>query len=132
MCGRFVLMSPGRDLAKHFGLQEEPDLRPRYDIASTQVVVAIRLETRIPGSLSVNVGFPVSKTVACLADDFQRRGNCLDYASHYFRLPFPEFQVGTSLARPGIKDLTSQSPSAAVTQDTSSQNCSGDARTTSN
>ncbi len=57
-------MKVGRDLAERFGLEEVPDLKPRYNIASTQVVVAIRLETRIQASLSVNVGFPVSQTVA--------------------------------------------------------------------
>ncbi len=44
MCGRFVLMTVGKDLAKQFGLEEEPDLRPRYNIAPTQIVVIIRLD----------------------------------------------------------------------------------------
>ena len=44
MCGRFVLMTVGKDLAKRFGLEEEPDLRPRYNIAPTQMVVIIRLD----------------------------------------------------------------------------------------
>ena len=43
MCGRFVLMTPGRDLAERFGLEEALDLEPRYNIAPTQVVVIIRL-----------------------------------------------------------------------------------------
>lgn len=44
MCGRFVLMTPGRDLAKRFGLEEVAELEPRYNIAPTQVVVIIRLD----------------------------------------------------------------------------------------
>ncbi|MBI4964184.1 MAG: SOS response-associated peptidase [Desulfomonile tiedjei] len=42
MCGRFVLMTPGKSLAKLFGLEEEPDLGPRYNIAPTQQVAIIR------------------------------------------------------------------------------------------
>ena len=44
MCGRFVLMTPGRSLAKRFGLEEVPDLEPRYNIAPTQMVAMIRLD----------------------------------------------------------------------------------------
>jgi putative SOS response-associated peptidase YedK len=45
MCGRFVLMTPGRSLASRFRLTEEPTLEPRYNIAPTQVV-AIVAESR--------------------------------------------------------------------------------------
>ena len=44
MCGRFILTSPGRDLAEHFGLMTEPELSPRYNIAPTQEVATIRLD----------------------------------------------------------------------------------------
>jgi putative SOS response-associated peptidase YedK len=44
MCGRFVLMTPGKDLAERFGLEEAPDLDPRYNIAPTQMVAVIRLD----------------------------------------------------------------------------------------
>ena len=44
MCGRFVLMTVGKDLAGRFGLEEVPDLRPRYNIAPTQIVVIIRVD----------------------------------------------------------------------------------------
>jgi putative SOS response-associated peptidase YedK len=44
MCGRFVLMTVGKDLAKQFGLEEVPDLEPHYNIAPTQMVVIIRLD----------------------------------------------------------------------------------------
>lgn len=37
-------MTPGKDLAEHFGLEEALDLEPRYNIGATQVVVIIRLD----------------------------------------------------------------------------------------
>ncbi|MGO9121846.1 MAG: SOS response-associated peptidase family protein [Desulfomonilaceae bacterium] len=43
MCGRFVLMTQGKDLAERFGLEEIADLEPRYNIAPTQKVAIIRL-----------------------------------------------------------------------------------------
>jgi putative SOS response-associated peptidase YedK len=49
MCGRFVLMSPGKSLASHFRLAEEPELEPRYNIAPTQSVPVIKNK---PGALS--------------------------------------------------------------------------------
>jgi len=42
MCGRFILTSPGKNLAEHFGLLEEPELSPRYNIAPTEEIAAIR------------------------------------------------------------------------------------------
>ncbi|MCC7355123.1 MAG: SOS response-associated peptidase family protein, partial [Anaerolineae bacterium] len=43
MCGRFVLITPGEVLAEQFQLSEAPALAPRYNIAPTQPVAAIRL-----------------------------------------------------------------------------------------
>ena len=37
MCGRFVLMTPGRSLAESFKLEEVPDPEPRYNIAPAQI-----------------------------------------------------------------------------------------------
>jgi putative SOS response-associated peptidase YedK len=42
MCGRFVLMTLGRDLAQRFELAQEPPLEARYNIAPTQAVAVIR------------------------------------------------------------------------------------------
>jgi len=42
MCGRFVLMTPGKSLASHFRLTEEPELEPRYNIAPTQLVPIVK------------------------------------------------------------------------------------------
>ncbi len=44
MFGRFVLMTVGKDLAKQFGIEEALDLKPRYNVAPTQMVVIIRLD----------------------------------------------------------------------------------------
>jgi putative SOS response-associated peptidase YedK len=43
MCGRFTLTDPDADLSVQFGLPEIPDLEPRYNIAPTQPVAAVRL-----------------------------------------------------------------------------------------
>jgi putative SOS response-associated peptidase YedK len=42
MCGRFSLFSPAADLAAWLGLPEVPALEPRYNVAPTQPVAAVR------------------------------------------------------------------------------------------
>jgi putative SOS response-associated peptidase YedK len=42
MCGRFTLSVPPHAVAELFGLPEPPDLFPRYNIAPTQQVAAVR------------------------------------------------------------------------------------------
>jgi putative SOS response-associated peptidase YedK len=42
MCGRFTLTDPDQDLAVQFNLPQIPDLKPRYNIAPTQPVAAVR------------------------------------------------------------------------------------------
>jgi len=42
MCGRFSLTTPGELIAETFGLEEAPELQPRYNIAPTQPVLAVR------------------------------------------------------------------------------------------
>ena len=42
MCGRFALISPGEEVATLFELAETPQLAPRYNIAPTQPVAAVR------------------------------------------------------------------------------------------
>ena len=44
MCGRFTLTDPDADIAVQFGLPEIPDTPPRYNIAPTQPVAAVRLK----------------------------------------------------------------------------------------
>ncbi len=46
MCGRFTLITPAEALAEQFQLFEIPSLVPRYNIAPTQPVAAVR---RVPG-----------------------------------------------------------------------------------
>jgi putative SOS response-associated peptidase YedK len=43
MCGRFTLTDPDADLAVQFNLPEIPELAPRYNIAPTQPVAAVRV-----------------------------------------------------------------------------------------
>jgi putative SOS response-associated peptidase YedK len=43
MCGRFTLTDPEQDLAIQFNLPEIPDMQPRYNIAPTQPVAAVRM-----------------------------------------------------------------------------------------
>ncbi len=42
MCGRFSLSTAPDWVAEHFGLEEIPDLKPRYNIAPTQDVAVVR------------------------------------------------------------------------------------------
>jgi putative SOS response-associated peptidase YedK len=42
MCGRFTLNAPPQDVARLFGLSSIPLLTPRYNIAPTQSVAAVR------------------------------------------------------------------------------------------
>jgi putative SOS response-associated peptidase YedK len=42
MCGRFSLFTAPSDLAEWLGLPEVPDLPPRYNVAPTQPVAAVR------------------------------------------------------------------------------------------
>lgn len=47
MCGRFTLITPAEQIAEQFELPEVPSLSPRYNIAPTQPVAAVRL---LPGN----------------------------------------------------------------------------------
>lgn len=42
MCGRYTLLSSPKAIQEHFALDKAPDLGPRYNIAPTQQVAAIR------------------------------------------------------------------------------------------
>ena len=43
MCGRFTLQASPEAIAEHFSLPEVPDLLPRYNVAPTQMVPAVKL-----------------------------------------------------------------------------------------
>jgi putative SOS response-associated peptidase YedK len=43
LCGRFTLTDPNVGLAVQFGLPQIPDMAPRYNIAPTQPVAAVRV-----------------------------------------------------------------------------------------
>ena len=42
MCGRFTLTKSGEEVAEAFGLDEVPELQPRYNIAPSQPVAVVR------------------------------------------------------------------------------------------
>ena len=42
MCGRFTLRTPPHTLAEAFGVRNLLNLRPRYNVAPTQDVAAVR------------------------------------------------------------------------------------------
>jgi putative SOS response-associated peptidase YedK len=42
MCGRFSQLAPAEALAEHFQLPDRPLLEPRYNVAPTQAVAAVR------------------------------------------------------------------------------------------
>lgn len=42
MCGRFTLFEPDKILAREFGISDIPPLSPRYNIAPSQPVMAVR------------------------------------------------------------------------------------------
>jgi putative SOS response-associated peptidase YedK len=44
MCGRFTLRTSTKDIVKQFGLLDAIDLKPRYNIAPTQHIAAIKLD----------------------------------------------------------------------------------------
>jgi putative SOS response-associated peptidase YedK len=46
MCGRFTLRKPARELATFFDVAGIPDLSPRYNIAPTQNVEAVRMDAQ--------------------------------------------------------------------------------------
>lgn len=46
MCGRFTLTRSAAEVAEHFGLRALPEIAPRFNIAPSQVVLAVR---RAPG-----------------------------------------------------------------------------------
>lgn len=43
MCGRFTLATPAEQIAALFGLEEVPELAPRYNIAPGQPIAVVRL-----------------------------------------------------------------------------------------
>ena len=42
MCGRFTLSAPNEDIATIFGVEDVPELSPRFNIAPTQMVATVR------------------------------------------------------------------------------------------
>ncbi|MEO0801867.1 MAG: SOS response-associated peptidase [Cyanobacteria bacterium J06642_2] len=53
MCGRFALAAEIKAIAKAFGLQNMPDLPPRYNIAPSQPVAVVRASNRKERELAI-------------------------------------------------------------------------------
>lgn len=51
MCGRFTLATPAQQVAEHFGLDDVPELSPRYNIAPTQPIAVVRRSADRPTPL---------------------------------------------------------------------------------
>src|SRR5262245_36218167 len=104
MCGRFSLTSPRKALRDLFPLFELPDLPPRYNVAPTQAVLAVRVPAEAGESEAVALRWGLvprwadslavgnrlinarSETVAtkpAFRDAFQRR-RCLILADGFF------------------------------------------------
>jgi putative SOS response-associated peptidase YedK len=48
MCGRFAFYSPHEAVTRLFGVSDAPEVEPRYNIAPTQYVAAVRTDARDP------------------------------------------------------------------------------------
>jgi putative SOS response-associated peptidase YedK len=55
MCGRFTLNATGREIARHFDIEVDLDIEPRYNIAPTQNLPVVREVT------GENAGAPVDE-----------------------------------------------------------------------
>lgn len=53
MCGRFAFYSPSEATAALFGVSEAPVLKPRYNIAPTQDIAAVRLNAEAARELAL-------------------------------------------------------------------------------
>lgn len=58
MCGRFSLTASGEELAEAFGLDEAPDLSPRFNIAPSQPVLVVRRQAGRRTASSLRWGYP--------------------------------------------------------------------------
>lgn len=56
MCGRFALTVPVDGIRKLFGFTEIPNLPPRYNIAPTQAVLAVRDDGGVPSAFMTRWG----------------------------------------------------------------------------
>jgi putative SOS response-associated peptidase YedK len=58
VCGRFSLTASGEELAEAFGLDDPPEVAPRYNIAPSQPLLVVRRERGKPRAASLRWGFP--------------------------------------------------------------------------
>jgi len=58
VCGRFSLTASGEELAEAFGLDDPPEVTPRYNIAPSQPLLVVRRERGRPRAATLRWGFP--------------------------------------------------------------------------
>lgn len=46
MCGRFAFYSPAEAVVRLFGVQDAPEIQPRYNVAPTQFVASVRADDK--------------------------------------------------------------------------------------
>ncbi len=56
MCGRFTLIKTGKEVAAFFGLGDAPEWTPRYNVAPTQAVLAVRLSAGVRSAVPMRWG----------------------------------------------------------------------------
>jgi putative SOS response-associated peptidase YedK len=69
MCGRFFLSRSGAEIARHFGLAGVPELAPRFNIAPSQAVPLIRIQSGAATPPQRILSFPRWGIGAPFADD---------------------------------------------------------------
>jgi putative SOS response-associated peptidase YedK len=102
VCGRYTLTSSGEELAEAFDLDQAPPIVPRYNIAPTQPVLAVRRlgEAREAAVLRWGVGLPINVrsesvgTRGALREAFRER-RCLLPADGFY-----EWRKGRDASQP--------------------------------
>lgn len=59
VCGRFSLAASGEELAEAFGLEDAPEVTPRYNIAPSQPVIVVRSQRGRRAAARLRWGLPV-------------------------------------------------------------------------
>ncbi len=116
MCGRATLTTGADDLREFFGLEETPELPPRYNIAPTQPIAVIREPRRLEflrwglslsggqrhGAQGINVRVETVARAPAYRDSFRRR-RCLVVVDGFYEWRKAEKARQPFLVRQGDK-----------------------------